>query len=102
MQLSQEDSICYAARANSYVIRANGRLNKCTVSLEHPNNQVGHIRENGTVEVDAQKMVMWMRGLRSGDEAELKCPMKGYAEPADHTRREGALPLAMASASGAN
>jgi uncharacterized protein len=102
MQLSDEDSICYAARANSFVIRANGRLNKCTVSLEHPNNQVGHIRENGTVEVDAQKMVMWMRGLRSGDEAELKCPMKGYAEPAD-TQREGrALPLSTVSASGSN
>lgn len=101
MQLSQEDSICYAARGNSYVIRANGRLNKCTVSLEHPNNQVGHIRENGTVEVDAQKMVMWMRGLRSENAAELKCPMKGYAEPAD-TRRDVALPLASVSASSPN
>jgi hypothetical protein len=28
-------------------------------------------------------MVMWMRGLWSGDRAELKCPMKGYAEPGE-------------------
>lgn len=75
------DSICYAARANSFVVRANGRLNKCTVSLEHPNNQVGHIREDGTVQIDTPKMMQWMRGLRSGSAGELRCPMKGYAEP---------------------
>jgi uncharacterized protein len=99
MQLSQADSVCYAARANSFVVRANGRLNKCTVSLEHPNNQVGHIREDGTVEVNAPKMVMWMRGLRSGDAGELKCPMKGYAEPAERPQSERSISLAVAPAS---
>ncbi|HET7904263.1 MAG TPA: radical SAM protein, partial [Candidatus Eisenbacteria bacterium] len=34
-------AVCYAARANSFLIRADGRVNKCTVALEHPNNQVG-------------------------------------------------------------
>lgn len=102
MQMSPSDSVCYAARANSYLVRANGRLNKCTVSLEHPNNQVGHIREDGTVEVDAQKLVMWMRGVWSADPAALKCPMRGYAEPVDQPRRERVIPLAVASAPGAN
>jgi len=74
-----EDAICYAARANSYVVRANGRLNKCTIALEHPNNQVGRIHEDGKLEVN-DKVLMWMRGLRSGDEVEMKCPMKGYAD----------------------
>jgi len=54
-QFSPSDSVCYAARGNSYVVRANGRLNKCTVSLEHPNNQVGHIHEDGPV--DARTLV---------------------------------------------
>jgi uncharacterized protein len=81
MEITPEDEVCYAARGNSYVVRADGRLNKCTVSLEHRNNQVGRIREDGTVEVDAEKVIGWMRGLQSGDAAELKCPMKGYAGP---------------------
>ena len=38
MAFSPSDSVCYAARGNSYVVRADGRLNKCTVALEHPNN----------------------------------------------------------------
>ena len=79
------DSICYAARGNSFVIRADGRLNKCTVALENPGNQVGRIHEDGTLEVAPARMVMWMRGLHSGDPAELQCPMLGYAE----TVREG-------------
>ncbi len=102
MQFSPKDSVCYASRGNSYVVRANGRLNKCTVSLEHPNNQVGRIRENGTVEVDSQKMAMWMRGLWSGDPATLKCPMKGHADPEDRPQRAGAIPLAIASSSPTN
>ena len=77
----KDDSICYAAKANSFVVRANGRLNKCTVALEHPNNQVGNIKEDGTVELLPQKMMMWMRGLESGNPDELGCPMHGYADP---------------------
>ena len=86
------DSICYAAKANSFVVRANGRLNKCTVALEHPNNQVGNIKEDGTVELLPQRMMMWMRGLESEDPGELRCPMHGYADPVAPTP-------AMASAS---
>lgn len=75
-------SICYAARANSFVVRANGRLNKCTVALEEPSNQVGMLHEDGAVELRPQPMTLWMRGLRSGDAAELKCPARGMATAA--------------------
>jgi len=77
----EDEAVCYAAKGNSFVVRANGRLNKCTVALEHPNNQVGKIHEDGTVELLAEKMMMWMRGLRSENPGELACPMKGYADP---------------------
>lgn len=70
-------SICYAARANSFVVRANGRLNKCTIALEDPSNQVGMLRADGTVELKSASMSLWMRGLRSADAAALKCPMRG-------------------------
>jgi len=72
-------SICYAARANSFVVRANGRLNKCTIALEDPSNQVGMLREDGTVDLKPAPMILWMRGLKSGDAVELKCPMRGMA-----------------------
>ena len=73
---------CYAASGNSFVVRADGRLNKCTVALEHPNNQVGRILEDGTIVVDEAKMRQWMRGLWARSEEQLRCPMVGYAEPA--------------------
>ena len=86
MRLSPQHAICYAARANSFVVRADGRLNKCTVALNHPNNQVGRIREDGTVDVDSRRMAAWMRGFWSGSRVELKCPMKGYADPPPPSR----------------
>jgi uncharacterized protein len=91
--LGPSDSICYAARANSFVVRADGRLNKCTVALEHPNNQVGCLKEDGTIELEPRRMVMWMRGLRTGDPEELQCPMQGYADP----KPRSGIPLQVAS-----
>lgn len=76
------EGVCYAARANSFVVRANGRIGKCTVALEHPNNQVGVIREDGTLDLVAPKIAMWMRGFKSNVAEELECPMEGYADHA--------------------
>ena len=87
-EMRLENSICYAARANSFVIRANGNLNKCTVALEEPRNVVGRIDADGRLAIDKEVMVPWMRGLRSGDRQELQCPMRGHAEP----WRPGELP----------
>ncbi len=75
-------SICYAARGNSFLVRADGSLNKCTIALEHPGNQVGWLRPDGTVEIDAARVEPWVRGLFSGDEDELRCPMRGLADRA--------------------
>ncbi|HKQ18883.1 MAG TPA: radical SAM protein [Candidatus Eisenbacteria bacterium] len=80
-QMKLENSICYAARANSFVVRANGNLNKCTVALENPRNVVGRIHADGRLAIDKAVMIPWMRGLRSGDRQELQCPMRGHAEP---------------------
>ena len=69
--------VCYAARGNAFVVRANGRLNKCTVALNHPANEVGRLHEDGRLELAATAMHRWMRGLWSGNEAELSCPKRG-------------------------
>lgn len=81
------DPVCYASRGNSFVVRANGRLNKCTVALEHPNNQVGRIDADGRVEVDAPKVAEWMRGLWTREADVLECPMKGLADPASQAQQ---------------
>lgn len=69
--------LCYAARANSFLVRADGRLNKCTIALDHPENQVGRLLEDGRLEIDGAPMQTWMRGLWSGDSRELFCPLLG-------------------------
>lgn len=83
--------VCYASRGNSFVVRADGRLNKCTVALEHPNNQVGRVHSTGRVELADESMRAWMRGLWSGDEKELECPMHGLADPAPPTAAGGGI-----------
>lgn len=71
------DPVCYAAHANSFLIRADGRLNKCTVALDLPANQVGRIHEDGTVGLHRERTLAWSRGLKTGDAATLACPLQG-------------------------
>jgi uncharacterized protein len=80
VQATHLQPVCYAAQGNSFVVRADGRLVKCTVALDHPENQVGRLHEDGRVELDAPRMRNWMRGLFSGDAEELACPKRGLAE----------------------
>lgn len=70
---------CYAAAANSFVIRSTGEIAKCTVALRHSNNRLGYLREDGTATVDQAKLGGWVRGLLSGDREALRCPMRGFA-----------------------
>lgn len=84
--------ICYAARANSFVVRSNGRLNKCTIALEEPMNQVGVIEETGELCLIAPKMYGWMRGLESGAVEELECPMHGFCTPKPRQSSASTLP----------
>jgi uncharacterized protein len=79
---NESDSVCYASRANSFIIRSNGDLAKCTVALSHPENRVGRLKADGTVELDSSRMTGWLRGLWSGNEDEMECPRRGYADAA--------------------
>jgi uncharacterized protein len=69
-------TICYAAKLNSFAIRADGTIEKCTVALDRSFNGVGRIRPNGTLKIDRQKLFRWTRGIESGDKHELFCPMQ--------------------------
>jgi uncharacterized protein len=71
-------SPCYAARPNSFVIRADGRLAKCTVAFNDPRNVVGHINDDGTLQINNERVRGFMRGFQSLDEGELHCPMHNF------------------------
>lgn len=73
-----EGYICYAAKPNSLMIRADGTIGKCTVLMDDPRNRVGQLNPDGTVQLDADKIgSTWMRGFKSGDSMELGCPAQG-------------------------
>lgn len=73
--------ICYAAKLNSFVIRANGDINKCTVALDRECNKVGVVRRNGTLRLEKKRLFRWVRGIESGNERELLCPLEHIAVP---------------------
>ncbi|MCB9528122.1 MAG: radical SAM protein [Myxococcales bacterium] len=68
--------ICYAAKANSLVVRADGRIAKCTVALADRRNDVGRLTAAGEVLLDAGGMDPWLRGWAAGDGGALHCPME--------------------------
>ncbi|HIE4486350.1 TPA: radical SAM protein [Stenotrophomonas maltophilia] len=67
--------VCYAAKPNHMLIRADGRIGKCTVALASEGNVVGALAEDGTVALDPARMKFWTRGFLSGDATELGCPL---------------------------
>jgi uncharacterized protein len=81
-----EDAICYASMANSFAIRADGTIEKCTVALGEHRNLVGKLNEDGTVEMDNEKMYPWIQGLISQDDRWLKCPWSMMSRTAAPSR----------------
>lgn len=67
--------ICYASKANSFVIRATGEVGKCTVALCDPRNSVGRILSDGRIKLDSEKMALWLRGLKDMNYDALGCPL---------------------------
>lgn len=66
--------VCYASKPNSLAVRADGKIQKCTVMLKDERNTVGNIKDNGDLSLDSGKMKMWMRGYQDGDFRILGCP----------------------------
>jgi uncharacterized protein len=76
MEKKHDDNyVCYAAKANSYVIRADGRVGKCTVALKAESNCVGHLLPDGTLEIDAKKLAPWLTGWKTQQKEALACPV---------------------------
>lgn len=78
-------SVCYAAQANSLVIRANGRVNKCTVALSDERNDIGSLNPDGTLTIDRDKLTPWLKGLETQGGFELSCPYASHIRTAQQS-----------------
>ncbi|CAG0995268.1 hypothetical protein FLAV_02546 [Flavobacteriales bacterium] len=69
----EADYVCYASKANSFVIRADGTLQKCTVALKDDINNIGKLNSDGTMELDSDKLSKWIFSKDKG------CPLQALA-----------------------
>lgn len=70
---ADEGGVCYAAMPNSFVIRTDGSLLKCTVALDDERNIIGKIASGG-VEVDNEKHFPWIQSFFENNEKGMSCP----------------------------
>lgn len=68
------DYICYAAKPNSFSIRADGKIQKCTVALDDDINTIGHLNQDGSMQLDQDKMRKWVFSQEKG------CPLQAFAK----------------------
>ncbi|GAA2683817.1 hypothetical protein GCM10010412_069740 [Nonomuraea recticatena] len=76
--LFEPEEVCYASRANSLLVRADGRLGKCTVGLSHPANTVGRLRPDGSLQIDNPQFRKWLQGWESRDQELITCPYEAF------------------------
>lgn len=73
-------SACYAADPRSFVIGSDCSLYKCTVALSDPRNQIGRLREDGTLDIARELHDLW---VHSGEEQDTGCQKCAF-RPACH------------------
>jgi uncharacterized protein len=88
--------VCYASKPNSLMIRADGRIGKCTVALRDARNTIGVIKSDGSLEIDQDLARLWMRGFENMDPGDLACPytkLRTDLDPAIRAAGTVAVPL---------
>ena len=65
--------LCYASQANNFVIRADGRVQKCTVALENEINNIGKIGKDGNLNINEEKFKKWVFAENKG------CPLNSLS-----------------------
>ncbi|MFB7359544.1 radical SAM protein [Streptomyces gardneri] len=88
----QTMDVCYAARPNSFVIRSDGRIAKCTVALNDPANSIGHLLPDGTLRIDNEHLMPWVRGWARRDRNSVRCPYVGMPRSAPQLLQIGPGP----------
>ncbi|MGW6916906.1 radical SAM protein [Kitasatospora sp. NPDC054939] len=77
-RLFAAEDVCYAARANSLLVRADGRIGKCTVALSDPVNDIGRLRPDGSLEIDNPRLRPWLQGWEARDPELNGCPYAAF------------------------
>lgn len=77
----ESDYICYASKTNTYLIRSDASLGKCTVALDEEVNNIGKLKENGELELDQEKCRLWSIGLQTENPDHLACPYYSLIKP---------------------
>ncbi|MCV6638407.1 radical SAM protein [Candidatus Albibeggiatoa sp. nov. NOAA] len=65
---------CYASNPNSFVIRPNGSIAKCTVGFDDFGNHVGSLSENGELNIQKNKFQPWLHGMIANIDEFKYCP----------------------------
>lgn len=72
--LEPDHGVCYAARPFNFIVGADGKLMKCTVVLDTmPDNIVGRIADNGSLEIRQDAFVKWVKPYYKSDTMCQKC-----------------------------
>lgn len=79
--------MCYAAMANSLLVRSTGRLGKCTVALESDYNDLGRLTETGEIEIDQPKFQRWISSVIEDRWADAVCPLASVASEVEAQAR---------------
>ncbi len=74
LDLQSNYSICYAAKPNSLLIRADGTLGKCTVAFSDERNSIGSLNPDGTLKIKQDVWRLWLKGFEDMDPDFLNCP----------------------------
>ncbi len=82
LDLRPGSHVCYAALPYSFVIRADGRVNKCTVALEEPENQVGRISPDGSLLIHNDLFKAWVFDNALNDGVCGTCALRPLCEGA--------------------
>lgn len=73
--------ICYAACPNNLMIRADGRIGKCALSLGDERNTIGRLTADGRVHIENARLHPWMAGFADLDAERLICPYQSIERP---------------------
>ncbi len=72
--------VCYAAKSNSFVIRSDGAINKCTVALDADYNAVGHLLDDGTMRLNLDRLAKWTNSGLEDDEHCQGCSLSASCQ----------------------
>ena len=85
--------VCYAARPYHFIVGAHGKIMKCTVALDKKDyNILGNITEEGTLDIDHEKLGLWTEPAFENDAQCRKCVIlpvcQGIACPLGRIERD--------------